>query len=141
MIQREADGFPSRGGSPKGNTRKIADLPEDKVCRNPEHNPPGMIVYEPGIYKHTCPGCGTSCQFTVQARPTMQGGVYADTDEFPVMGTTGMKKRATNVQDYNGTKKKKKRDEAEWPEEPWQKAGSGGFNGHDSVYGSYTDKK
>ncbi len=31
----------------------------------------------------------------------------------------------------------------EWPEEPWQRAmrSNGGFDGHDSVYNSYTDKK
>ena len=29
--------------------------------------------------------------------------------------------------------------EVEWPEEPWQKT-EGGFDGHASVYGSYTDK-
>lgn len=32
---------------------------------NPEHNPPNMIVLPPGVYKHTCPGCGISSTFTV----------------------------------------------------------------------------
>lgn len=32
--------------------------PEAKICRHPEHDPPGHIVLEPGTYEHTCPGCG-----------------------------------------------------------------------------------
>ncbi len=46
-----------------GGTRKIAELPE--VCRNPEHNPATMRVYTPGVYEHTCPGCGAVQHFTV----------------------------------------------------------------------------
>lgn len=43
--------------------RKIADLPQP--CRNPDHDPPTMIVLEPGVYEHTCPGCGNKVVFTV----------------------------------------------------------------------------
>ena len=36
-----------------------------KVCRSPEHNPPGMMVYRPGTYEWTCPKCGDVTSFTV----------------------------------------------------------------------------
>lgn len=49
-------------------TRKIADLP--KRCRHPEHDPPGHIVLEDGIYEHECPACGATQTFDV-SRPTM----------------------------------------------------------------------
>lgn len=38
--------------------RKIRDFREPLHCQHPEHNPPSMIVLEPGIYEHVCPGCG-----------------------------------------------------------------------------------
>lgn len=39
--------------------RKIADLPEARRCRHPNHNPPGMFQpRESGVYEHVCPGCG-----------------------------------------------------------------------------------
>lgn len=43
--------------------KKIADIPTP--CLHPEHNPPSMIVLSPGVYEHTCPGCGHSVTFTV----------------------------------------------------------------------------
>jgi len=50
-------------------TRKIADMPLPdqwrRVCTHPEHNPPSMMVYQPGVYEHTCPGCGRRVTFTV----------------------------------------------------------------------------
>jgi hypothetical protein len=49
--------------------RKIADLPHVNYCRNPEHNPPNMIVLPPGVYEHTCPGCGHVSQFVVPKGP------------------------------------------------------------------------
>jgi hypothetical protein len=30
----------------------------NKQCRHPEHNPPGHICLDPGIYEWTCPSCG-----------------------------------------------------------------------------------
>lgn len=40
------------------------------------------------------------------------------------------------------TKKTEKgRNYNDWPLEPWETAGRGGFDDHKSVYGSYTDKK
>ena len=47
----------------KGGTRKIGDAPP-RPCQDPEHNPPGMMVYEPGVYEHTCPACGNTVIFT-----------------------------------------------------------------------------
>lgn len=29
-----------------------------KICNSPEHNPPGMIVLEPGTHTYECPNCG-----------------------------------------------------------------------------------
>ena len=46
--------------------KKIADLPAQDVCRHSEHNPPTMIVLPPGVYEHTCPGCGKIVTFTVR---------------------------------------------------------------------------
>lgn len=43
--------------------RKIAD--EEVPCRHPEHNPPSMMVLEPGTYEHTCPGCHKKTVFRV----------------------------------------------------------------------------
>lgn len=48
----------------KGGTRKIADAPPPP-CQHPEHNPPNMMVFKPGMYEHTCPGCGKTQIFTV----------------------------------------------------------------------------
>lgn len=36
-----------------------------KVCRSPEHKPPGMMVYPPGRYEWTCPKCGETTVFNV----------------------------------------------------------------------------
>ena len=52
-------------------TRKIEDLPEPKICRHPEHDPPTMMVFKPGVYEHTCPGCGHKQQFVVGHGPTL----------------------------------------------------------------------
>ncbi len=51
-------------------TRKIADLPSDNMCRDPQHEPPSMQVFEPGVYEHVCPSCGRSMHFVVQ-RPVL----------------------------------------------------------------------
>lgn len=52
--------------------KKIGDLPKNTVCRDPEHNPPGMIVLESGLYEHTCPGCGHASTFIVPEQPSLQ---------------------------------------------------------------------
>lgn len=49
-------------------TKKIKDFTLDKICKickYPEHNPPGFQVFTPGMYEHTCPGCGAITNFTV----------------------------------------------------------------------------
>lgn len=43
---------------------KIADVKPS--CVHPEHNPPTHQVFEPGVYRHTCPACGRVQVFTVQ---------------------------------------------------------------------------
>jgi len=54
-------------------TERLPDEPEDQRkysmpigCAHPEHNPPSMMVFEPGRYRHTCPSCGRAIVFTVQ---------------------------------------------------------------------------
>ena len=34
-------------------------------CKHPEHDPPKMMVFEPGTYEHECPGCGKKIVFRV----------------------------------------------------------------------------
>ena len=36
-----------------------------KACRHPEHNPPTMIVLQPGTYEWSCPACGHTVRVTV----------------------------------------------------------------------------
>lgn len=48
----------------KGGTKKIGEPPQPP-CAHPEHNPPSMMVFEPGTYEHTCPACGKKKVFTV----------------------------------------------------------------------------
>ena len=50
--------------------RKIKDEDDDtwnkyNACRHPEHEPPGMIVLDPGRYEYTCPGCGRAITINV----------------------------------------------------------------------------
>ena len=53
--------------------RKIADLPKEqrKTCSNPDHDPPTMIVLEPGLYVHDFPGCGERQYITVPHKGTL----------------------------------------------------------------------
>lgn len=54
-------------------TRRIADVPDrcasPRPCTHPDHGPPTMMVYEPGVYEHICPRCGAVHVFTVEERP------------------------------------------------------------------------
>lgn len=50
-------------------TKRIGDLPTARPCDHPEHRPPSQIYLEPGIYEHTCPGCGNSFTFVVPPGP------------------------------------------------------------------------
>ena len=52
-------------------TRKIADLPEDKTCRHPEHEPPKHMVFPSGVYEHECPACGHKRVFTSRPGATL----------------------------------------------------------------------
>ena len=48
-------------------TKKIKeprDLPTE-FCSSRDHTPPSHMVYSPGVYEHTCSGCGKVTQFTV----------------------------------------------------------------------------
>ena len=49
-------------------TSKIKDLKEPVICRHPEHDPPNMMVYQPGVYEHVCPACGRKQTFTVRQK-------------------------------------------------------------------------
>ncbi len=60
----EAPRFPSAPSIPAG-------------CQSPEHNPPNMIVLEPGVYEHTCPACGAKQVFTVADVSRMHSGSAA----------------------------------------------------------------
>lgn len=46
--------------------RKVADPP--RLCEHREHHPPSFIVLEPGVWEHTCPGCGRVSHITVPER-------------------------------------------------------------------------
>ena len=48
-------------------TKRIGDVDKfpSNPCVNPEHNPPGHMVFPNGVYEHTCPGCGNKIIFTV----------------------------------------------------------------------------
>jgi len=57
-------------------TYKIRELPVepphqpvDSGCRDPDHDPPRNMVFEPGVWRHVCPSCGHEQTFTV-ARPS-----------------------------------------------------------------------
>lgn len=64
LEQREKSGF-----------RRIGDLPRGpwagQRCFHPEHNPPGYIVLEPGIYEYVCPGCGYKHQIIQRGSRTL----------------------------------------------------------------------
>ena len=54
----------ARQSNPKAmTTRKIAE--PVNPCTHPEHNPPSMMVFEPGTYEHECPSCHEKQVFEV----------------------------------------------------------------------------
>lgn len=59
-------------------TIKIGDIP--RPCSDPSHFPPSHMVWPPGIYEHTCPGCGNKMQFTTHGtycyRPLIGDGFH-----------------------------------------------------------------
>lgn len=42
-----------------------------RTCRDPSHDPPSMRVFEPGLYEHECPTCGTITKFRVELTGTL----------------------------------------------------------------------
>lgn len=54
----------------RGGTRKIADVPFKSSCPSSEHNPPTNYLWQPGVYRHTCPLCGNIQTFTIYQRFT-----------------------------------------------------------------------
>ncbi len=40
-----------------------------KICRHPSHDPPNMIVLEPGVYEHVCPGCKAKKIINIPPKP------------------------------------------------------------------------
>jgi hypothetical protein len=51
---------PKRGG-----LRRLTGPSEVDPCQSPEHNPPSMLVYQPGWYEWECPACGHKQKFHV----------------------------------------------------------------------------
>jgi len=45
------------------NLEKIGE--PEPICLDPEHDPPGSIVLDPGKYKYTCPSCGKESVFEI----------------------------------------------------------------------------
>lgn len=49
-------------------TRRIGDVSQEnpsELCRDLEHLPPDGMCFEPGVWEHICPGCGTRTVFVV----------------------------------------------------------------------------
>lgn len=44
----------------------------ERRCRHREHNPPRMIVLEPGSHTWECPACGERQTITVAERPELE---------------------------------------------------------------------
>ena len=49
---------------------KYEPYKEPHRCKDPEHNPPGHIVLEPGVHVWKCPSCGQEQRVVVRPRPT-----------------------------------------------------------------------
>lgn len=54
---------------------KIANLPEEKQCRDKQHLPPTMISLPDGVYKHICPTCSHRTVTTIR-NPKMQNYLH-----------------------------------------------------------------
>jgi hypothetical protein len=55
-------------------TIKKIEAPKDswfRRCRHPAHDPPNMIVLEPGTYEHECPSCHAKQIFQVREPPRL----------------------------------------------------------------------
>lgn len=47
------------------NTRKVGELGAYNFCTSVDHYPPSYIVYDPGVWEHTCPSCQKVIRFNV----------------------------------------------------------------------------
>lgn len=58
-----------------GGFRKVGDWDRDGRgpgrCQHPSHDPPGMIVLDPGHYEYTCPACGQVTHVSVPPKPRL----------------------------------------------------------------------
>ena len=54
----ENDKFSIEETQKKGGFKKIKSFEKEDICQDSEHNPPTLIVLEPGVYEYTCPSCG-----------------------------------------------------------------------------------
>lgn len=65
-------------------TRKVGEVDWSKFrpCSNPDHDVPSMMVFQPGVYEHECPGCKNIIRFTV--RPTHYLQVEHPANKVPV---------------------------------------------------------
>lgn len=43
----------------------------EKQCRHPNHNPPSMIVLQPGVHTYQCPACKQEQTLTIH-KPMMK---------------------------------------------------------------------
>lgn len=66
-------------------TRKVKDIDgwDAKICRDPDHNPPTMMVYQPGVYEHECPSCHRTFTFVVRSNhlADMSGKIWKSTEK------------------------------------------------------------
>lgn len=56
--------------------KKLSEWPlwktvQERICRHPEHQVPGMIMLACGVHVYTCPGCNKETIVTVPPRPTL----------------------------------------------------------------------
>ena len=51
---------------------------EQKTCNHQEHDPPKMILLDPGNYTWKCPSCGKEQSFVVPPRPTCKADPELD---------------------------------------------------------------
>lgn len=42
-----------------------------KMCQHPSHDPPNMIVLEPGVYEHECPACHEKQAVVIPIKATL----------------------------------------------------------------------
>jgi hypothetical protein len=57
-------------------TRKIADLPKQLICKDPDHNIPTHQVFDPGTYEHECPSCERKFKFTIHDKYTLDSSKH-----------------------------------------------------------------